>query len=139
MTPCGGLVTIVSGSDSEAPQAGQNAPGAPGGVAAMWSEWVTPSGRNLFTEPASTFSECVVHVNDGIWNSRQVEDYNFPAFCKEMLHEYGHFEGYPDVGAAPDTIEYERPDLASVPVCERYSLRFGQKLYSSPPPAGHRR
>jgi hypothetical protein len=132
-SPCGGTVSVVTGVNSEAPAAGQNAPGAPGHVAAMWATWVTPGGRNLFTEPAASFSECVVHVNRGIWPSTQAEDSNFQAFCKEMLHEYGHFEGHPDVGADPYTIEYERPDLARVPLCERYRLRYGQRLYAGRP------
>ena len=74
-----------------------------------------------------------MHINRGIWFSIRAEDSDFPAFCKEMLHEYGHFEGDSDVGAAPGTIEYERPDLARVPLCERYRLRYGFRLYSGPP------
>jgi hypothetical protein len=143
-TPCGGTVDVVTAVNSEAPTAGQNAPGAPGHVAAMWATWLTPGGPNLFTEPASSFGECVVHVNRGIWPSTQAEDANFGAFCKEMLHEYGHFDGHPDVGAAAFTIEYERPDLAHVPLCERYRLYYGHRLYSRPaakaePHAGGRR
>jgi hypothetical protein len=133
-TPCGGTVDVVIAVNSEAPPAGQNAPRAPGHVAAMWATWLTPGGPNLFTEPASSFGECVVHVNRGIWPSTQAEDANFGAFCKEMLHEYGHFDGHPDVGAAAFTIEYERPDLAHVPLCERYRLYYGHRLYSRPPP-----
>jgi hypothetical protein len=47
-----------------------------------------------------------------------------------MLHEYGHFEGYTDSGAAPGTIEYERPDLARVPLCERFRLVYGHRVFS---------
>ncbi len=132
-TPCGGTVSITLGGNSEAPTAGENAPGAPGRVAAMWATWSTPAGPNLFSEPAGSFGECLVHINRGIWFSIRAEDSDFPAFCKEMLHEYGHFEGYSDVGAAPGTIEYERPDLARAPLCERYWLRYGFRLYSGPP------
>jgi hypothetical protein len=137
-SPCGGTVGVVAGVNSEAPAAGQNAPGAPGHVAAMWATWLTPAGPNLFTQAAASFSECVVHVNRGIWPSTQAEDFNFAAFCKEMLHEYGHFEGHPDIGATAYTIEYERPDLAHVPLCERYRLHYGRRLYTAPH-AKHRR
>ncbi len=132
-TPCGGHVAVVSGADSEAPAAGANAPGASGRNAAMWASWATPIGANhLSTSPAS-FSHCVVHVNRGVWPSRQAENRNFPAFCKEMLHEYGHFEGFPDAGAVRGTIQYERPDLAHVPICEHYRLVYGGRIYAGAP------
>jgi hypothetical protein len=138
-TPCGGIVSVTYGPDGEAPAAGANAPGAPGHVAAMWADWSTPGGgRNDFVQPPTTFTECTVHVNRSIWPSRQAEDSNFPAFCKEMLHEYGHFEGFPDVGQTLGTVEYERPDLAHVPLCERYRLQFGLRLFAGVPPAPQR-
>jgi hypothetical protein len=134
-TPCGGQVTVVSGPSSDAPAAGANAPSPAGSKAAMWATWLTPAGANQFDDatgqplPPSSFSDCVVHINSTVWPSWLADDSDFPAFCKEMLHEYGHFEGHPDTGAAPDTIEYERPDLAHVPLCERYSLVYGHTIY----------
>jgi len=138
-TPCGGTVGVVFGPDASAPVAGENAPGTRPGVAAMWAEWSTPAGPNLFTQPPASFTECVVHVNRSIWPTTQAEDAGFAVFCKEMVHEYGHFEGYPDVGAKPGTIQYERPDLARVPSCERFRLHFGLRIYAGAPRRpGHR-
>jgi hypothetical protein len=133
-TPCDGSVAVTAGPSSEAPPAGTNAPSPAGDRAAMWSTWLTPAGANQFDAagqpiPPATFTDCVVHINSGVWPSWRTDDGDFPAFCKEMLHEYGHFEGYPDVGAAPDTIQYERPDLAHVPLCERYRLVYGHRIY----------
>lgn len=133
-TPCGGSVTIVSSPSGEAPPAGVNAPSPAGSVAAMWATWMTSAGANQFSVPPATFSDCVVHINAGVWPSWQADDRDFPGFCKEMLHEYGHFEGYPDAGATPGTIEYERPDLAHVPLCERYRLVYGHTVYTPRPP-----
>jgi len=134
-TPCGGSVAVVSSPSSEAPPAGVNAPSPGGRLAAMWATWLTPAGANQFDaagqpiQPA-TFTDCVVHINSGVWPSWRADDSNFAAFCKEMLHEYGHLEGYADVGAAPDTIQYERPDLAHLPLCERYRLVYGHRIYA---------
>jgi hypothetical protein len=141
-TPCAGQVTVVSNQSSEAPPAGVNAPSPAGGLAAMWATWLTPAGANQFDAagepiPPAEFSGCVVHVNSSVWPSWQADDRNFAAFCKEMMHEYGHLDGYPDAGALPDTIQYERPDLAHVPLCERYRLIYGHRVYESmrrPPP-----
>jgi hypothetical protein len=132
-TPCGGTVGVTRAPASEAPEAGANAPGAPSRFAAMWATWTSPTGLNMFTSPPSTYSECVIHINAGVWPTVESEDAWFPAFCKEILHEYGHFEGYPDVDQHPGTIEYERPDLARLPLCERYVLRFGEKVYRGRP------
>lgn len=142
-TPCGGSVAVVAGAPSEAPAAGTNVPGARRKAAAMWATWRVPasgagSAPGSYAAAAATFTECVVHINVGVWPGWRAEDARFGAFCKEMLHEYGHFEGYPDTGATPGTIQYERPDLARVPLCERYRLIYGHTLYSSPPPARHR-
>jgi hypothetical protein len=132
-TPCGGTVGVIMAPAAEAPEAGANAPGAPTRFAAMWATWTSPTGFNMFTSEPSTFSECVVHINSGVWPSIRSEDAQFPAFCKEILHEYGHFEGYPDWDQQPGTVEYERPDLAHVALCENYVLRYGEKIYRDPP------
>jgi hypothetical protein len=65
----------------------------------------------------------------------RADDEEFSAFCKEMIHEHGHFEGHPDVGAVAGTIEYEQPVLAHVPMCESFRLIYGGELYT----AAHRR
>lgn len=136
-TPCGGAVTVLGGPAGEAPPAGENDGDAGlGQRAAMWATWMTPSGANQFVTPPTVFSDCVIHVNLAVWPSWRADDREFAAFCKEMLHEYGHFEGYPDVGAIPDTIEYEQPVLAHVPLCERYRLVFGHELYTAASPRG---
>ncbi len=132
-TPCDGTVGVTMAPAAEAPPAGANAPGAPSPYAAMWATWTSPAGYNVFTSPAASFTECVVHINVGVWPTVQSEDAEFPAFCKEILHEYGHFEGYPDVGRQPGTVEYERPDLAHLPLCESYVLHYGEKVYRGPP------
>jgi len=138
-TPCGGTVGVIMAPAAEAPEAGANAPGAPTPFAAMWATWVSPTGVNEFTSPPASFSECVVHINVGVWPSVRSEDADFPAFCKEILHEYGHFEGYPDWDQQPGTIEYERPDLAHEPLCENYVLFYGEKVYRGPPRSRKRR
>lgn len=138
-TPCGGSVEVLAGTSAEAPRAGVNVPSPGGSHAAMWSTWNSPAGINEFTDSPATFSDCVVHINLGVWPSWQADDANFPAFCKEMLHEYGHLEGYPDAGALPDTIQYERPDLAHVPLCESYSLVYGHHVYRPVPARAHGR
>jgi hypothetical protein len=129
-TPCGAQVAIVSGMRSEAPSAGINSDGSPGEVAAMWSTWLTPAGANLFADPPASFSDCTVHINSSVWPNWRADDANFPEFCKEMGHEYGHLEGYPDAGAAPGTGEYEQPALARVRLCERYRLVYGHEIYT---------
>jgi hypothetical protein len=134
-TPCAGQVTITAGFSTEAPPAGANAP-TPNPRAAMWATWQTPIGPNSFLAPPSTFTDCAVHIDisSRYWPSWHADDEDFPAFCKGILHEYGHFEGYPDVGASAGTIEYERPDLAHVPLCERYRLVFGRETYTGGTP-----
>ncbi len=140
--PCGGAVTVLGDPAGEAPPAGENDGEAGHGLrAAMWATWLTADGANQFDVagqpiPPDMFSDCVVHVNLAVWPSWRADDREFAAFCKEMLHEYGHFEGYPDVGAVPDTIEYEQPVLARVPLCERYRLVYGHELYTSSSPRG---
>ncbi len=136
-TPCGGAIAVVIEPASNAPPAGQNAPGA-GRFAAMWATWTTPAGANLIAQSPATFTACTIHVNVSIWPSTRAEDANFPAYCKEIVHEYGHFEGHADAGALPGTVEYERPDLARLPLCERYRLQYGRRVYSGAP-SGHRR
>lgn len=135
-TPCGGAVTVIPGPLEEAPVAGENDAEATSRLrAAMWSTWLTPAGTNQFVSP-TTFGDCVVHVNPAVWPTWQADDREFAAFCKEMIHEYGHFEGFPDVGAAPDTIQYEQPVLAHVPLCESYRLVYGPVLYAAGRPRG---
>jgi hypothetical protein len=135
-TPCDGTVAVIGSAGGEAPPAGENDGEAGHGVrAAMWATWTTPSGANQFVSP-TLFSDCVVHVNLAVWPSWRADDREFAAFCKEMLHEYGHFEGHPDVGATPDTIEYEQPVLAHVPLCERYRLLYGHEIYTAGNPRG---
>lgn len=137
-TPCAGIVQVVSSPASEAPAAGVNAPSPAGDRAAMWSTWASPAGVNEFTAPASTFSDCVVHINISVWPSWLADDREFTYFCKEMVHEFGHLEGYPDTGAQPGTIQYERPELARVPLCERYALVYGHRVFRAPAPRAHR-
>jgi len=124
------VVAVVSGTRSEAPAAGMNSDGAPGEMAAMWATWLAPGGPNLYTKPASAYRSCVVHINSSVWPTWRSDDYDFPAFCKEMLHEYGHFEGYEDVGARRGTIQFERPDLARLPACEHFRLTHGHTIYT---------
>jgi hypothetical protein len=116
-----------------------NALGPAGERAAMWATWLTPDGVNNFAAPPSTYSECVVHMNTAVWPSWLAEDRDFPAFCKEMIHEFGHFAGYQDVGASRGTVQYERPDLARVPSCESYRLIYGRLVFSGPAHGAHRR
>jgi hypothetical protein len=133
-TPCGGRVGVVNGAPGEAPVAGQNVPGLTGSPAAMWATFRAPGvAGDAFAASPSVYTECVVHINQRVWPGRRFEDAHFAVFCKEMLHEYGHFEGYPDAGAHLGTIEYERPDLARVPLCERFRLVYGHKVYMGAP------
>lgn len=124
--PCAGQVQVVAGPQSEAPVAGQNVPGLAGRAAAMWATWHAPTT----VAPPGAYSQCVVHVNSTAWPDWRAEDAGFAAFCKEMVHEYGHFEGYADAGALPGTIEYERPDLARLPMCERFRLAYGHEVFT---------
>lgn len=128
-TPCAGEVTIVSAAGAEAPPSGENVRHLPITPAAMWASWLTPGGINSFTAPAATFTSCVVHVNRTVWPDWLKDDQRFTSFCKEMLHEYGHFEGHPDIGAAFGTIEYELPVLERVPLCERFRLVYGNHTF----------
>jgi hypothetical protein len=74
-----------------------------------------------------------VHINRRTWPGWKAEDAGFASFCKQMLHEYGHFEGREDTGAAPGTIEYERPELAHVPACESFRLVYGHEVFVGHP------
>jgi len=105
----------------------------------MWATWSTPLGPNLFTVPPGMFGNCVVHINLRIWPTWRTDDENFRAFCKEMVHEYGHFEGHPDVGAVRGTVEYEQPEYAHVARCERYRLVYGHRTFVRPLRTGHAR
>jgi hypothetical protein len=106
--------------------------GAPGEAAAMWATWMSiESVTNGHSSSPAKLASCVVHINLAVWPSWQADDRDFPAFCKEMLHEYGHFEGFSDANAAPGTVQYERPDLAHVPLCERYRLVYGHTVYEA--------
>lgn len=145
--PCAGQVTIVAGLAAEAPASGAN-DGEAIRPAAMWASWSTPWGANLFDVPGVTpaqaieparFSNCVVHVDLAVWPDWHRDDARFESFCKEIVHEYGHLAGHPDVGAARGTVEYEQPDLASVAPCERYRLVYGHRTFSPPPPKSVRR
>ncbi len=107
-----------------------NSSGASGEVAAMWATWVTPPSRGGSSAAAAAFEHCTIHINLAVWPNRQVDDSDFPVFCKEMVHEWGHFEGRPDRGAKRGTVEYERPELARVPACERYRLIYGSTIYT---------
>lgn len=138
-TPCGGDVAVVAGPLDEAPPAGENDGAATAELrAAMWATWQSPAGANEFLAPAATFSNCTVHVSPAVWPTWRSDDEEFAAFCKEMLHEYGHFEGHPDVGAIPYTIEYEQPVLAHAQVCESFHLVYGTELYTAVKPRGER-
>jgi hypothetical protein len=130
MSPCGGHVAVVTGAASEAPQSGENSNGPPGEVAAMWATWRTPHGTNQFGDPPGSFTECVVHINRHVWPDWLADDRGFPFFCREIVHEYGHFAGYPDVGARPGTVQYEQPNGVRVPICERYRLLYGHMVFS---------
>jgi len=57
----------------------------------------------------------------------------FEAFCKEVVHEYGHFEGYSDVDEASGTVEYEQPVHASVAPCEHFRLVYGHRVFEPAP------
>jgi hypothetical protein len=131
-TPCAGQVGVVGGYPNEAPTAGENIPGARVQKAAMWASWSTPEGLNLFTVAPATFRNCVVHINLGVWPSWRADDEDFRAFCKEVVHEYGHLEGFPDVGAKKGTVQYEQPEYAHVPGCERYRLIYGHRIFVRP-------
>jgi hypothetical protein len=128
-TPCAGAVTLVSGVSVEAPLSGENVTHFPIRPAAMWASWLSTAGINSFLAPATSFTSCVLHVNREVWPDWLADDRDFAAFCKEILHEYGHFEGYPDVGALAGTIEYELPDPVRVPLCERYRLVYGHRTF----------
>jgi hypothetical protein len=127
--PCAGQVHVAGAPPSEAPAAGQSVPGLAARAAAMWATWHAPTG----TAPPSTYSQCVVYVNRTTWPDWRTEDAGFATFCKEMVHEYGHFEGYSDAGAVPRTIQYERPDLARLPICERFRLLYGHEVFTGRP------
>jgi hypothetical protein len=87
--------------------------------AAMWTYVVEGP------PPAS----CPIYINARVWTSWRTEDENFEAFCKLMVHEYGHLRGYPDQGARPGTVEYQDPTPARVPECERFRLYYGRWEY----------
>lgn len=133
--PCGGAVAVVGGSPREAPVAGRNTPGVSLARAAMWASWMTPLGANTFAAPAASFTDCTVHINLLIWPDWLTDDMNFRAFCKEMVHEYGHFEGHPDTGALIGTVEYEQPEYAKVPGCAHFRLIYGHRVFR-PVPVG---
>jgi hypothetical protein len=145
--PCAGQVTVTASPAAEAPSSGTNDQ-EPVKPAAMWSSWSTPWGVNLFEAPGSLqpiepalFRDCVVHVNETDWPDWRRDDPRFESYCKELVHEYGHLLGHPDVGAMSGTVEYEQPELAPVPPCERYSLVYGHRTYKPlrPRSVPHRR
>jgi hypothetical protein len=103
--PCG-QVPIVAAPEIPA--------GAPADVA-MWTNLVS-----AFESPPS----CPIYVNAKMWPSWRIDDEHFELFCKLMVHEYGHLEGYADANATPGTVEYIDPAQAVVPLCEQFRLVY---------------
>jgi hypothetical protein len=89
--------------------------------------------REQLQRPPAGFADCVVHLNGGVRPTWLADDKRFAVFCKQIAHEFGHLEGRPDIGALAGTVESERPDLARVPVCERYRLVHGHRIYRGRP------
>ena len=131
-TPGAGRVLVLSGAPAETPAAGENWHGRANEAAAMCTTRGTPDGVNSFNAPAG-FADCVVHLNGGVRPTWLADDKRFAVFCKQIAHEFGHLEGRPDIGALAGTVEAERPDLARVPVSERYRLVHGHRIYRGRP------
>lgn len=117
--PCDGQIAIVS---DPAPNIVSPIPGT---FLSMWVSFNTPRGYNNFAESPITYTGCVVHLNQMAWPNWRADDSSFTIFCQIMTHELGHFEGYSDVGAVPDTIQYENPMTAPiVSPCQHYRLVY---------------
>jgi hypothetical protein len=76
--------------------------------------WVT-----FLATPEQHPAVCPIYINRTLWPTWEADDQNFVNFCKEMVHEVGHFEGFPDEGAQPGTVQYVDSELAHIPICEQ--------------------
>jgi hypothetical protein len=94
--------------------------------ASMWTPVVaTPAEEGAMVT-------CPIYLSRQLWPNWYVDDLNFEVFCKTLVHEVGHYEGHADEGAAPGTVEYEFPEWATVPQCERYRLVYGHRVFTPP-------
>jgi hypothetical protein len=106
-----------------------------GALPVIAAEPVVPSASMwtyVLATPAeeTTMASCPIYVSEQSWPNWYVDDLNFEAFCKTMIHEMGHLEGYSDEGAVLGTIQYEAPNLAKVPLCEHYRLYYGHHMFT---------
>jgi hypothetical protein len=107
-----------------------NYPNAYGTPDAM-TTFDTPDGVNNFAEPASTYTNCVIHLSAVEWpiDWRAQGDAidpridNWPRFCRVIVHEFGHLLGYPDEFTEPHGIEYIESLEENIPAICRVPLR----------------
>lgn len=115
--PCAGRITVQWQQDSP--------PAAIAGTEVeAWVNFQTPGGALDFAAPPSSYSQCTVYVSQIVWPSYASTVQAYPQFCQMMVHEYGHFEGYPDSTTAypPSDIRYPVLTEANLPVVCRYEL-----------------
>lgn len=115
--PCGGTYRLEVG--------GTYTLGPLGIPPAMWVSFDTPSGHLDWAATPTTYFNCVVHVNpsDPVANAEWRVN-NFAETCQLMVHEFGHFMGFPD-NNEPGTLMYEDPIMAPlVQTCQHYEIWY---------------
>jgi hypothetical protein len=79
----------------------------------------TPLGPQDFSAPASTYTECELHISLKRWPSLAAAGVEDTAFCQMTVHEFGHLDGFADSFAySPTDVRYPILTAANVPgVC----------------------
>jgi hypothetical protein len=91
--PCSGHVTITTGRPPS-----NDAINPYEGATSMWSAWdVGTSNENNESAPLP-FTSCAIGINSSVWTSEFQEAYEaWPEFSVDMIHEFGHLLGLPDL------------------------------------------
>jgi hypothetical protein len=120
-TPCDGQITIAV-----EPKPSNDADNPYDIETSMWASWTSSAGENIESGPLP-FSACHVGINSAVWKSTTQEGYEmWPEFSIDLVHEFGHLLGYPDLFDPQDSgsIMYLQPS-ADVAFTGEYAQGWG--------------
>jgi hypothetical protein len=88
--PCGGAYKVELVSEAQLAAIEGLAPGTmtDGGL----SSWESPTGPNVYSSPATTWTDCAIYLDAAQWTLPFKE---WPMVCTIVLHEWGHLTGHP--------------------------------------------
>ncbi|MDE2103140.1 MAG: hypothetical protein KGL39_38195 [Patescibacteria group bacterium] len=99
-TPCNGAyrVELVSNERLASVEGLPAASIVSGGV----SMWESPTGANVFSSPADTWTGCAMYLDAPEW---ELPLKDWPMLCTIVLHEWGHLTGHPHSAEAGEPPE----------------------------------